>query len=326
VRKEVKPKTAGIKAIKIGVSACLLGMRVRYDGGHKHDHYVTETLGRFFEYVPVCPEVEYGLPVPRETLRLMGDPARPRLIASRTGADHTEAMRRWSDAHAHDLSRESLAGFIFKSRSPSCGSKGVAVYHDRGRPGGSGSGIFAAAFICRNPLIPVIDDERLRNRALRERFIDGVLIYTRWQEFLKKGGRLGGLARLHADLKLLILAHSPKHYAMLGRLVAESAAHSRDELYASYVRLLMAAASFQATGRKHEHVLLHCLGCFKRQLTADESAEVLEIIGAFRKGSLPLIAPLTMIRHYVRKYRVARLVRQHYLNPRPIESMLRSST
>ena len=325
----MKPKTAGatgITTIKIGVSACLLGMRVRYDGGHKRDPYVTETLGRAFEYVPVCPEVEYGLPVPRETLRLTGDPARPRLVTSLTGVDHTEAMEQWSDSRADELSRESLAGFIFKSRSPSSGLKGVTVYNDRGRQGGSGSGIFAAAFMRRNPLVPVIDEGRLRNQALRERFIDGVLIYTRWQEFLKKGGRPGDLAGLHRDLRLLILAHSPKHYAMLGRLVAEGAARSRDELYASYVRLLMEASRFQATGRKHEHVLLHCLGCFKKQLTADESAEFIEIIGAFRKGYLPLIVPLTMIRHYVRKYRVARLVGQHYLNPRPIETMLRSST
>ncbi len=326
VRNGARPKTTGATTIKIGVSACLLGMRVRYDGGHKRDPCVTETFGRIFEYVPVCPEVEYGLPVPRETLRLAGDPASPRLITSLTGVDHTEAMERWSEARANALSRESLAGFIFKSRSPSSGLKGVAVYNDRGRRAGSASGIFAAAFVRQNPLLPVIDDERLRNPALRERFIDGVLIYARWQAFLKKGGRPTDLAGFHRDLKLLIRAHSPKHYAMLGRLVAERPARSRDELYASYAGLLMAAAGFQATRRKHEHVLLHCLGCFRKELTADESAKVIETIAAFRKGSLPLIAPLAMINRCVRKYRVGRLARQCYLNPSPIESMLRSCT
>ena len=325
----MKLKTAGppeVKKIKIAVSACLLGIRVRYDGGHKRDRYITETLGQFFEYVPVCPEVEYGLPVPRETLRLVGDPASPRLITSRTGVDHTEAMQRWSDARVNDLARESLAGFIFKSRSPSSGLKGVTIYNDQGKPGRSGSGIFAAAFIRQNPSIPVIDDERLQDSAFRERFIDGVFIYARWQNFLKEGGRFCDLVSLHTDLKLVILAHSPKHYTMLGRLVAEGAAHSRCELHASYLRLLMAAAKLQATGRKHENVLLHCLGYFKKQLTADEKAEILEIIGAYRKGSVPLIVPLTMINHYVRKYRVPRLLRQHYLNPSPIELILRNCT
>jgi uncharacterized protein YbgA (DUF1722 family) len=256
----------------------------------------------------------------------MGDPASPRLITSRTGVDHTEAMQRWSNARVNDLARESLAGFIFKSRSPSSGLKGVTIYNDRGKPGRSGSGIFATAFIRQNPSIPVIDDEKLQDPNFRERFIDGVFIYARWQNFLKEGGRFCDLVSLHADLKLVILAHSPKHYTMLGRLVAEGAARSPCELHASYLRLLMAAAKLRATGRKHENVLLHCLGCFRKQLTAHEKAEILEIIGAYRKGYVPLIVPLTMINHYVRKYRMPRLLRQHYLNPSPIESMLRYCT
>ena len=206
----MKPKTMGAtdtEKIKIGVSACLLGIRVRYDGGHKRDRYIAETLGQFFEYVPVCPEVEYGLPVPREALRLVGDPASPRLITSRTGVDHTEAMQRWSDARANDLAGEGLAGFIFKSRSPSSGLKGVTVYNDQGKPGRSGSGIFAAAFIRQNPLLPVIDEGRLRNPALREHFIDGVFICARWLDFLKAGGTFCDLVSLHADLLLCILSH-----------------------------------------------------------------------------------------------------------------------
>jgi uncharacterized protein YbbK (DUF523 family) len=172
------------KKIKIGASACLLGIRVRYDGGHKFDRYITETLGQFFEYVPVCPEVACGLHVPRETLHLVGDPASPRLITSRTGVDHTETMQRWSDAKADALAREDLAGFIFKSRSPSSGLKGVTVYTAEGAPGGSGSGIFAAAFIRRNPLIPVTDEERLQDPALRKNFIDAVLTYMRRRHYL----------------------------------------------------------------------------------------------------------------------------------------------
>ena len=312
------------KKIKIGVSSCLLGQKVRYDGGHKLDRYITETLGQFFEYVPVCPEVEYGLPIPRETLRLIGDPASPRLVMTRTGVDHTEGMLRWTEGKLNELLREDLSGFIFKSRSPSSGLKGVKVYTKEGMPSRSGTGIFAGAFIRRNPLIPVIDDGRLQDAALRENFIDSVFIYMRWQDFLKKGGRIRDMVNLHTNLKLLILAHSPKHYTMLGRLVADAKARAPEELHASYAGLLMEAARLQATGKKHTNVLLHCLGYFKKHLTADEKAEMLEIIEAYQKSYVPLIVPITMTNHYVRKYDEPYLKRQHYLNPYPIELALRN--
>ncbi len=170
----------------------------------------------------------------------------------------------------------------------------------------------------------MIDDGRLQDPALRENFIDAVFIYMRWQDFLKRGGGVGDMVALHTDLKLLILAHSPKHYTMLGRLVAETRAHKPEEFHDSYARLLMEAARLQATSPKHTNVLLHCLGYFKKQLTADEKAEILEIIGAYRKGYVPLIVPITMINHYVRKYSEAYLKRQHYLNPYPLELMLRN--
>ncbi len=169
-------KPADTDTIKIGVSSCLLGEKVRYDGGHKLDRYITETLGRFFEYVAVCPEVEYGLRIPREALRLVGDPASPRLVTIRSGVDHTDGMQRWAESKLDDLAHEGLSGFIFKSRSPSSGLKGVKVYTKDGMPGRSGTGIFAAAFIRRNPLIPVIDEGRLQDPALRENFVDSVFI------------------------------------------------------------------------------------------------------------------------------------------------------
>ena len=317
-------KPAGTDKIKIGVSSCLLGEKVRYDGGHKLDHYITETLGRFFEYVPVCPEVEYGLTIPREALRLVGDPASPRLVTVRSGVDHTDGMRRWAERKLNDLAHEGLSGFIFKSRSPSSGLKAVKVYTKDGMPSRSGTGIFAAAFIRRNPLIPVIDEGRLQDPALRENFIDSVFIERRWQDFIKEGGRVRELINLHTNLKLLVLAHSPKHYTMLGSLVAHARAHPLEELHAGYVELLMEAARLHATSRKHANVLLHCLGYFKKQLKADEKAEMLEIIGAYQNGYIPLIVPITMINHYVRAYDQPYLKRQLYLNPYPIELALRN--
>ncbi len=207
----MKPKTAlpaEPHKIRIGVSACLLGHNVRYDGVHKLDRYITEALGRIFGYVPVCPEVECGLPVPRETLHLVRDAASIRLVTTRTGIDHTGAMRRWCDAKLDGLAREELAGFIFKSRSPSCGLGEVPVYDAQGMACGSGSGIFAAAFIHRNPAVPAIDEERLLDPALRRHFIDGVFFHAR-QASLKAGGLTADLAALHADLLLLILSHGP---------------------------------------------------------------------------------------------------------------------
>jgi uncharacterized protein YbgA (DUF1722 family)/uncharacterized protein YbbK (DUF523 family) len=313
-----------MEKIKIGVSSCLLGEKVRYDGGLKLDPYITETLGQFFEYVPVCPEVEYGLPIPRETLRLVGDPASPRLVTSRTGVDHTDGIQRWAETKLNELTRENLAGFIFKGRSPSSGLKGVKVYTTQGMPSGSGMGIFAAAFTRRNPLIPVIDDGRLQDPALRENFIDAVFIYMRWQDFLARGGGVGDMVALHTDLKLLILAHSPRHYAVLSRLVAEARAHTPEEFRASYAGLLMEAARLQATSRKQTNVLLHCLGYFKKELTADEKAEMLDIIESYRNGYIPLIVPITMMNHYVRKYGETYLKRQYYLNPYPLELKLRN--
>jgi uncharacterized protein YbgA (DUF1722 family)/uncharacterized protein YbbK (DUF523 family) len=272
----------------------------------------------------VCPEVEYGLPVPRETLRLTGDPASPRLVASRTGKDHTEGMERWAEAKLNKLANEGLSGFIFKSRSPSSGLKRVNVYTTEGMPGGKGTGIFAAAFTRRNPLIPVIDDGMLQDPLLRENFIDAVFMYRRWQDFIEKGGRASDMIALHTDLKLLIMAHSPKHYTVLGRLVAEAKAHAPAEIRASYAGLLMEAARLQATRSKHTNVLLHCLGYFKKRLAADEKAEMLEIIETYRKGYIPLIVPVTLIKHYARKYGQSYLMRQHYLNPYPVELALRN--
>ncbi len=310
--------------IKIGISTCLLGEKVRYDGGHKLDRYITETLGRFFEYVPVCPEVEYGLPVPREALRLTGDPASPRLIVIRTGEDHTDGMRRWAEKKLKDLGREALCGFIFKSRSPSSGLKGVTVYTSQGVPSRRGTGIFAAAFTRTYPLIPVTDDERLHDPDLREMFIESVFVFRRWQEFLTKGGQTKDLVALHTGLKFLILAHSPKHYGALGKLVARAGSCRPEDVHASYGTLLMEALRFRATKSKNANVLLHSMGYFKKRLTGDEKEELLETIDSYRKGYVPLIVPLTLINHYVRKYREPYLKQQVFLNPRPLELMLRN--
>jgi len=313
-----------MEKIKIGISSCLLGEKVRYDGGHRHDQYVTDTLGTYFEWVPVCPEVEYGLPVPREAMRLVGDPNAPRLLTIRTGVDHTDGMLGWAEKRMKKIAKDNLCGFIFKSKSPSSGIGGVKIYTEAGMPGKKGKGIFGNAFMKRFPLIPVIDDGRLHDPQLRENFIESVFVYKRWQEFLNKKGIADDLIAFHTRHKLLILAHSQKHYSELGRMVARIKQQKPEEFHAQYITLLMEGLQLLATPNKNTNVLMHIAGYFKRNISSDEKKELLEIIGDYHKGFVPLIAPVILIMHYVRKFDEPYLKTQYYLNPHPIELMLRN--
>jgi uncharacterized protein YbgA (DUF1722 family)/uncharacterized protein YbbK (DUF523 family) len=310
--------------VKLGISACLLGEKVRYDGGHQLDHFLTDTLGKFVEWVPVCPEVEYGLPVPREAMRLVGDPESPRLMTIRTGVDHTEGMVRWAQGRLRELEKEDLCGFIFKSRSPSSGMRGVKVYTPSGMPSTRGIGIFAGEFMKRLPLMPVEDDGRMHDPVLRENFIERIFVFQRWREFKGRGGALRDLISFHSDHKLLILSHSPKHYAALGRLVAEGKKFKPDTLHGEYLTTLMEGLKAIATTKKNTNVLTHIVGYFKQRLPQDERKELLDVIETYHMGLVPLIVPIVMLKHYVRKYNEPYLARQYYLTPHPAELMLRN--
>jgi len=313
-----------MEKIKTGISSCLLGNKVRYDGGHKWDRYITETLGQYLEWVPVCPEVECGLPVPREAMRLIGTPGSPRIITIRTGIDHTERMLKWSEKKLRELERENLCGFIFKSNSPSSGIGGVKVYSPSGMPSQRGTGIFGNAFLQRFPLIPAIDDGRLHDPGLRGNFIERVFAYKRWKELTGMGLSIGRLVNFHTEHKLLIMSHSQKHYAALGRFVATSKNREFHDLQSEYINLFMEGLRLLATIKKNTNVLVHMTGYFKKQLSPDEKQELLEIIEHYHKEYIPLIVPVTLIRHYVRKFDVPYLKKQYYLNPHPAELMLRN--
>jgi uncharacterized protein YbgA (DUF1722 family)/uncharacterized protein YbbK (DUF523 family) len=313
-----------MQKIKIGISTCLLGVKVRYDGGHRLDRYITDTLGHYFEWVPVCPEVEYGLPVPRESMHLIGDPVSPRIVTIRTGVDHTEGMKKWAADKLIQLDKEDLCGFIFKSKSPSSGLGGIKVYTSSGMPSNKGTGIFGGAFMRYFPLIPVIDDGRLYNPNLRENFIEQVLIYNRWETFIKNGPKIRDLIAFHTNLKLLIFSHSSKHYSTLGKLVAQAKKYQPDVLYSEYIRILMDGLRLFATIKKNTNVLLHIAGYFKKQLTPEDKRELLEVIDQYHKGYIPLIVPIVLINHYVRKLDEPYLKTQFFLNPHPVELMLRN--
>jgi uncharacterized protein YbgA (DUF1722 family)/uncharacterized protein YbbK (DUF523 family) len=310
--------------IKIGTSSCLLGQKVRYDAGHKLDRYITDTLGQYFEWVPVCPEVEYGLPVPREPMRLVGDPDSPRIITIRTGIDHTEGMLKWTEGKLKELEKEELCGFIFKSRSPSSGIGGVKVYTLSGMPSQRGIGLFGRAFMNKFPVIPVIDDGRIHDPGLRENFIERVFVCKRWQEFIKKGGLMRDLIAFHTEHKLLILSHSPRHFSVLGQLIAKPKHFKPEDLNAEYVNLLMECLRLVATVKKNTNVLQHIIGYFKNQLSSDDKKELLEVIENYHKGYIPLIVPIVLVKHYVRKFDEPYLGKQYYLNPHPLELMLRN--
>jgi len=288
--------------IRLGISSCLLGNKVRYDGQHKRDHFLVDTLGQYVQWVPVCPEVECGLLVPREAMRLVGDPERPRLVTIKTRIDHTDRMLKWAVQRARALDKEDLCGFVFKSRSPSSGMKSVKVYNDDGMPSQSGVGLFAKTFMDRFPLLPVEDEGRLNDALLRENFIERIFAFYRWKLFRRTDGSVKGLIRFHTEHKLLMMAHSPQHYQQLGKLVADSKTLPKNALLDEYSWLFFEGLSMLATNRKHTNVLQHMMGYFKKQLTTDEKAELSDLIKAYHSGIVPLIVPVTLINHYVRKY------------------------
>lgn len=310
--------------IRIGISMCLLGENVRYDGGHKLDRFLRDTLGEHVEYVPVCPEFEAGFGIPREAFRLVGDPESPRLVTMRTQVDHTERMLRWAAKRVKELENEDLCGFVFKSNSPSSGMERVKVYAEKGVPVKKGAGLFARAFMDHFPRIPVEEDGRLHDPKLRENFIERIFALKRWREVLSGKKTLEALIAFHTAHKLLILSHSEKHHRQMGKLVAEGKKFPVDELFSRYEALLMEALSLKATVRKNTNVLQHMMGYFKKQLSPDEKQELLEVIGQYKESSVPLIVPVTLIKHYTRKYRQPYLEGQLYLNPHPIELKLRN--
>lgn len=313
-----------MEKIRLGISACLLGQNVRYDGGHQLDRFLRDTLGKFVDYVPVCPEVEMGLPIPRETLRLIQSPEGPRLVFSRSGEDVTERMTAWAQKRLSALEKEDLCGFIFKGRSPSSGMERVKLYDRFGVPAKTGVGLFASMFMAHFPLLPVEEDGRLHDPRLRENFIEAIFTFRRWRDLLAAGATAAALVAFHARHKLLFMSHSVELARQMGRLMAQAGELPNNRLQEDYQQLLMQTVRILATPAKHSNVLQHALGYFKRQLSGDEKHEMLQLIEQYRQGKVPLAVPLTLLNHYVRKYQPPWLDEQIYLHPHPVELHLRS--
>lgn len=311
--------------VKVGISACLLGEQVRYDGQHKLDRYLRDTLGKYVQWVPVCPEVGCGLSVPREAMRLVGDdPATARLRTIRSGVDHTERMQKWSEEMLRILEKEDLCGFVFKTRSPSSALRDAKIYTEKGVPSRRGPGMFAREFLRAFPEIPVEDDGRLHDAGIRENFIERVFVFARWKEFMAGPRKARDLLQFHTIHKLLYMAHSPKHYRALGVLAAQVKGVPTQELLRGYFETMMDCMRLIATVKKHTNVLYHLMGYFKKELSSEEKKELREIIEEYQHELIPLIVPVVLLRHYTRKYDEQYLKSQVYLYPHPDELKLRN--
>lgn len=311
--------------IKIGVSSCLIGEKVRWNGDHKQNHFVREVLANYFEYVSICPEMDVGMGVPRETVALYGDLEKSQMISKKTQTDWTQPMQKYIKGQMNSLTREDLCGYIFKSKSPSCGLGRVPVYSEFGsHKVRHGPGMFAKAFTNNFPLIPTEDEGRLNDSKIRENFIVKVFSFYRLKNLFTKQFSLGALVKFHTQQKFLLLAHSRKHYDALGQLVAKPKSLKKEELKDSYGKIFMEALTFKATPKKNSDVLLHMMGFLKKILSKGEKEDILGTIEDYRKELLPLIVPVTLIRHQVNKHNIEYLKDQAYLNPHPKELMLRN--
>lgn len=310
--------------IRIGISSCLLGQEVRFDGGHKRDHFVNDVLGPFVEFIPVCPEVESGMPIPRESIRLVQANG-VRLVGPRSGKDYTVAMQRFSARKVRELEKLDLSGYVLKKGSPSCGLERIRIYQETGSPPAkNGRGMYAEALIEALPDLPVEDEGRLHDARLRENFVECVFAYNRIQSLFRSPWKLGDLVRFHTAQKLLLMAHDPVTYRKLGRLVATAKQPARQQLVQEYRHLYMSCMRRQATTRRNVNVLQHIQGYFKRQASPADRQELDGVIQDYYKGLVPLIVPITLIRHFVRLYEVEYLQGQIYLEPHPKELMLRN--
>lgn len=315
---------SGLGQLRLGVSACLLGARVRFDGGHKRNRYLIDELGAYFEFVPFCPEVAIGLGTPRPTIRLVGDPDSPRALGSRDdGLDVTDALQQYSDARAQRL--DGLSGFVFKKDSPSCGMARVKVYRDTGMPQRDGVGIFARAVQQANPLLPVEEEGRLNDSALRENFISRVFVYARWQALCRQGLRKKSLLDFHTRHKLLVMAHSPDAYRELGRMLARLDNADLDALAGRYISQLMEVLKAQASRKRHVNVLQHVLGYLRKHVDAANRADLVDVIDDYRRGVVPLVVPVTLLKHHFRRSPNSYISQQVYMDPHPRELMLRNT-
>ena len=310
--------------VRLGISSCLLGIECRWNGVHKKDDFLVNTVGDFAEFIHCCPEYEIGLGIPREPLRLVKSEGEIRLVTSKTGADHTEAMEGYCRKRIEKLKTLSLDGYVLKKASPSCGMERVKVYKPDGHPLPPERGIFGGMLVDMMPGLPVEEEGRLNDPGLRENFFVRLFAHARLRRLFADNWSTGDLVRFHTSEKLLLLAHSPAHYRALGRLVAKANDHKRSELQKEYSTQYMSALSNLATKGSNFNVLQHMSGYLRKIASLPARQELHRTLEDYKQGFVPLVVPLTVIRHYARAYEIEYLLSQYYLNPHPKELKLRN--
>lgn len=318
-------RTPAIHKPKLGVSACLMGVEVRFNGGHKESHLCTRSLNEYFDFIPACPEVAIGMGIPREAIRLIGDPANPQAVGSvHSELNVTQALADYGTHMATEM--DDLCGYIFMQKSPSCGLERVKVYQDNGVPAPDGGrGIYAQAFCARQPDLPVEEDGRLNDPVLRENFITRVFVYADWQALLRSGLSRRGLSEFHARYKYQLMANNPAQYRVLGKMLGSMANADPDDIGPRYFSELMSALKKCATRGTHTNVLQHLNGYFKKTMSPGDSQEIQRLIAQYRQGVVPLVVPLTLLKHHLRQHPDPYVSQQVYLQPHPENLSLRNA-
>lgn len=308
--------------IKIGVSACVTGEKVRWNGTSNRDSFLTETLAKYVEFVPLCPEIACGMGIPREKVRQVDCGDEIRLIGYESGDDLTDKMTQWAERVLPGLDEEGLCGFVLRSKSPTCALIQAKIFSTAGKPPRRGAGFFSRLLMEHTPILPVETADRLQNPILRENFIHRVFVLNRWRELLDKGLQVGNLVDFHTRHKMLIRAHDLRGYRQLGKLLGESSIFNADEIFAAYGALLFKSLALKATPAKNAEVLTHAMGFFKKDLDDEDKRELVSMIAAYKNGKIPQIIPATLLNHYARKYQKPYLTQQFFLNPHPAELKL----
>ena len=310
---------------KIAISACLLGAEVRFNGGHKESRLCSQALSEHFEFVSLCPEVAIGLGIPRQPIRLIGNPAQPQAVGS---VDRERDVTRPLHDYGVEMAaaHRDICGYIFMQKSPSCGLERVKVYQDKGRPAElSGRGIYAQAFCAAHPDLPVEEDGRLNDPVLRENFLTRVYAYSAWQALLKRGITRRALTEYHAHYKYLLMAHDPVQYKVLGNLLGNLGKNDPQDIATQYFRELMQALKKCATRRTHTNVLQHLSGYLKQSISPDDKQEIQQLIAQYLHGIVPLVVPLTLLKHHFRQHPDPYISQQVYLQPHPENLSLRNA-
>lgn len=310
---------------KLGISACLMGDEVRFNGGHKESHLCTRELTEYFEFVTACPEVAIGMGIPREPIRLVGDPQNPQAIGTvNSELNVTQPLAEYGAQMAEELG--DICGYIFMQKSPSCGLERVKVYRENGAPvDGGGRGIYAQAFCERHPNLPVEEDGRLNDAVLRENFITRVFAYAAWQALVKEGITRRSLTEFHSRYKYQLMANDPVQYKVLGNLLGSMGRSDPNEIAPRYFSDLMAALKKPANRRTHTNVLQHISGYLKQTLTAADKQEIQQLIAQYHQGIVPLIVPLTLLKHHFRQHPDPYVALQVYMQPHPENLSLRNA-